>query len=173
MNIQELKELVISTTNATPVRPSKSSFYAVELEDGTYAKITISALNKKDVARKDGKIVPAFNFNAAVKNYETYTAEQQAKAEERAAARAAKPKQSYADPEKVALRAARQAKLWKYLQGKVDVELTSREIATDMPDVYADNDVMAVGVDLKALASGHNELICEKREGKKYWTYRG
>ena len=58
------------------VRPDKTTFIAVPTEEGTYIKIAVSKLASKDVERKDGKVIPAFNFETAVEGYKTFVAEQ-------------------------------------------------------------------------------------------------
>lgn len=152
------------------VRPDKSTFIAVPAEDGTYIKIAVSKLASKDVERKDGKVIPAFNFETAVAGYEAFKTEQEAKAEARANA-PKKERASKADPEKVKMRAERQAKLVAYLETISGMTFTSTDIASTCTDIYPDGNVLNIGSDLAAISKSDERLTMEKVEGKKHWTF--
>lgn len=152
------------------VRPDKSTFIAVPTEEGTYIKIAVSKLASKDVERKDGKVIPAFNFETAVEGYKAFVAEQEAKAEARANA-PKKERVSKADPEKVKMRAERQAKLVAYLETISGMTFTSTDIANTCTDIYPDGNVLNVGSDLRAISEANDHLTMEKVDGKKHWTF--
>ena len=147
------------------VRRSKSNFIAVpmgENEDGVmeYAKIAVGTLLSKDT-----KTNTAFDFDAAVAEYEAYAAEQ--------ATKAAKPKaerKSGADPEKVAAAKKRQEAIFAWL-----IANAGEHTATDVKNaVDPDNTVtiMQIGSDLKELlATGSVQR--EKKDGKNYWSFVG
>lgn len=152
------------------VRPDKTTFIAVPTEEGTYIKIAVSKLASKDVERKDGKVIPAFNFETAVEGYKAFVAEQEAKAEARANA-PKKERVSKADPEKVKMRAERQAKLVAYLETISGMTFTSTDIANTCTDIYPDGNVLNVGSDLRVISEANDHLTMEKVDGKKHWTY--
>lgn len=152
------------------VRPDKTTFIAIPTEEGTYIKVAVSKLASKDVERKDGKVIPAFNFETAIENYKTFIAEQEAKAEARANA-PKKERVSKADPEKVKMRAERQAKLVAYLETISGMTFTSTDIANTCTDIYPDGNVLNVGADLATISKSDERLTMEKIEGKKHWTF--
>ena len=134
------------------VRPDKTTFIAVPTEEGTYIKIAVS------------------NFETAIKNYKIFLAEQEAKAEARANA-PKKERVSKADPEKVKMRAERQAKLVAYLETIPGMTFTSTDIANTCTDIYPDGNVLNVGADLATISKSDERLTMEKIEGKKHWTF--
>ena len=152
------------------VRPDKSTFIAVPTGDGTYIKVSVGKLAAKDVERKDGKVIPAFNFETAVAGYEAFKTEQAAKAEARANA-PKKERASKADPEKVKMRAERQAKLVAYLETISGMTFTSTDIANTCTDIYPDGNILNIGSDLAAISKTDERLVMEKIEGKKHWTF--
>lgn len=152
------------------VRPDKTTFIAIPTEEGTYIKVAVSKLASKDVERKDGKVIPAFNFETAIENYKAFVAEQEAKAEARANA-PKKERVSKADPEKVKMRAERQAKLVAYLETIPGMTFTSTDIASACTDIYPDGNVLNIGADLTAISKSDERLTMEKVKGKKHWTF--
>ena len=134
------------------VRPDKTTFIAVPTEEGTYIKIAVS------------------KFETAIKNYKIFLAEQEAKAEARANA-PKKERVSKADPEKVKMRAERQAKLVAYLETIPGMTFTSTDIANTCTDIYPDGNVLNVGADLATISKSDERLTMEKIEGKKHWTF--
>ena len=150
---------------AAMVRKSKTNFIAVpmgENEDGvmTYASIKVGSLLSKDT-----KTNPAFNFEAAVAEYEAYAAEQAAKE-----SAPKTPKKSGADPEKQAAMKARADAALAWL-----IENPGEHTATDIKaavDCMANVTIMQVGSDLKSLLTA-GTVKCEKHEGKNYWSYAG
>jgi hypothetical protein len=144
---------------------AKANFIAVpkgENEDGVmeYASIKVGSLLSKDT-----KSNTAFNFNEAVAAYEAYVAG--------VAEKAAKPKaekKSNANPEKVAAANARKEAALAWL-----IENSGEHTATDVKAaIDPDNKVtiMQIGSDLKSLMQD-GQIVCEKREGKNYWSFVG
>ena len=150
---------------ATMVRRSKQNFIAVptgENEDGVmeYAKIAVGALLSKDT-----KSNTAFDFAAAVAEYEEYAAVQAEKANKPKA-----PKKSGADPEKVAAQAARKEAAYAWL-----IANSGEHTATDVKAAIDPENkvtIMQIGSDLKLLMQ-EGKIACEKREGKNYWSFVG
>lgn len=150
---------------ATMVRRSKQNFIAVpmgENEDGVmeYAKVSVSALLSKDT-----KTNTAFDFDAAVAEHEAYAATQAEKANKPKA-----PKKSGADPEKIAAQAKRKEAALAWL-----IENSGEHTATEVKAaIDPDNAVtiMQIGSDLKSLMQD-GQIVCEKREGKNYWSFAG
>lgn len=166
MTTNEIVSAVLSQfPGAAMVRKSKTNFIAVpmgENEDGvmTYASIKVGSLLSKDT-----KTNPAFNFEAAVAEYEAYAAEQAAKE-----SAPKTPKKSGADPEKQAAMAARADAALAWL-----IANPGEHTATDIKaavDCMANVTIMQVGSDLKSLLTA-GTVKCEKREGKNYWSYAG
>lgn len=168
MNITELKNAILTQfEGATMVRngKAKTNFIAIpvgENEDGVmeYAKVAVSALLSKDT-----KTNPAFNFETAKSEYDAYAAVQ--------AEKAAKPKaakKSGADPEKVAAMNARKEAVLSWLIANPG-EYTSSDIKASLPEVYEGFvGPMQVGTDLKSLMND-GSVVCEVKEGKKYWHF--
>lgn len=167
MTTTEILSAVLSQfPGAAMVRKSKTNFIAVpmgENEDGVmeYASVKVGALLSKDT-----KTNPAFNFDAAVAEYEAYAAEQAEKASKPKA-----PKKSGADPEKVAAMNARKEAVLAWLISNPG-EYPAKDIKDAMPDVYGDITIMQVGTDLKSLMND-GSVVCEVKEGKKYWHFNG
>lgn len=166
MTTNEIFASVLSQfPGAAMVRKSKQTFIAVpmgENEDGVmeYAKVAVSALLSKDT-----KTNTAFDFNAAVAEYEEYVAEQTAKASAPKA-----PKKSGADPEKQAAMKARADAALAWLIENPG-EYTATEVKAGVP-AMKDTTIMQVGSDLKSLLAA-GTAKCEKREGKNYWSFAG
>lgn len=165
MSTNEIFTAVLSQfPGAAMARKSKQTFIAVpmgENEDGVmeYAKVAVSALLSKPT-----KTNPAFDFDAAVAEYEAYAAEQTAKA--------AKPKaerKSGADPEKVAAREARQKAMLAWLIANPG-EHTSSQIKEGMPEVYGDQTIMTVGSDAKGLWES-GEINRREEKSKKFYFF--
>lgn len=163
MTTNEMISAILSQfPGSAMVRRSKANFIAVpmgENEDGvmTYAKVAVSALLSKDT-----KTNTAFDFDAAVAEYEEYAAQQTEKANKPKA-----PKKSGADPEKQAARADA-ALAWL-------IANPGEHTATDIKaavDCMANVTIMQVGSDLKSLLPA-GTVKCEKREGKNYWSFAG
>ena len=150
---------------ATMVRRSKQNFIAVpmgENEDGVmeYAKVAVSALLSKDT-----KTNTAFDFDAAVAEYNEYAAAQAEKATKPKA-----PKKSGADPEKVAAQAARKEAALAWL-----IANSGEHTATDVKAAIDPENkvtIMQIGSDLKALMQD-GQIVCEKKDGKNYWSFVG
>ena len=166
MTTNEIFASVLSQfPGAAMVRRSKTNFIAVpmgENEDGVmeYAKVAVSALLSKDT-----KTNTAFDFAAAVAEYEEYAAEQTAKANKPKA-----PKKSGADPEKQAAMKARADAALAWLIENPG-EHTATEVKAGVP-AMKDTTIMQVGSDLKSLLAA-GTAKCEKREGKNYWSFAG
>lgn len=164
MTTNEIFASVLSQfPGAAMVRKSKQTFIAVpmgENEDGVmeYAKVAVSALLSKDT-----KTNAAFDFDAAVAEYEAYAAEQAAKANKPKAER-----KSGADPEKQAAMKARADAALAWLIENPG-EHTATEVKAGVP-AMKDVTIMQVGSDLKSLLAA-GTVKCEKREGKNYWSY--
>lgn len=167
MTTNEMISAILSQfPGSAMVRRSKTNFIAVpmgENEDGvmTYAKVAVSALLSKDTKNNT-----AFDFNAAVAEYEEYAAAQLEKANKPKA-----PKKSGADPEKQAAMAARADAALAWLIANPG-EHTATDIFNALTDAYAGKSVMTVGSDLKPLIAA-GTVQCEKREGKNYWSFAG
>lgn len=167
MTTTEILSAVLSQfPDAAMVRKSKTNFIAVpmgENEDGVmeYASVKVGALLSKDT-----KTNPAFNFDAAVAEYEAYAAEQAEKA-----SKPKTPKKSGADPEKVAAMNARKEAVLAWLISNPG-EYPAKDIKDAMPDVYGDITIMQVGTDLKSLMND-GSVVCEVKEGKKHWHFNG
>ena len=150
---------------AAMVRRSKTNFIAVpmgENEDGVmeYAKVAVGALLSKDT-----KTNTAFDFAAAVAEYEEYAAAQLEKANKPKA-----PKKSGADPEKVAAQQKRKEAALAWL-----IENPGQHTATDIKtavECMKDVTIMQVGSDLKSLLAD-GSVVSEKKEGKNYWSFNG
>lgn len=151
---------------ATMVRRSKQSFIAVpmgENEDGVmeYAKVAVSALLSKDT-----KTNSAFDFDAAVAEYEAYAAAQA----EKAAKPKAEKKKAGADPEKVAATNARKEAALAWL-----IANSGEHTATDIKAAIDPENkvtIMRIGSDLKELMQD-GQIACEKHDGKNYWSFVG
>lgn len=142
---------------------SAGNFLAVPdaVVDGvqTYKAVKVSSLLFKPT-----KANPAFDVETASKAYAEFEAKQ--------AEKASKPKKSKeSDPAKVEAKAKRQQALLEYMKQNGNVEMTSLEIFTALPDVYDGQTMMTVGSDLKALSATEDVLTCEVKDNKKYWTY--
>lgn len=149
------------------VRRSKQTFIAVpmgENEDGVmeYAKVAVGNLLSKDTANHT-----AFNFDAAVAEYEAYAAEQA----EKTSKPKAEKKKSGPDPKKVAAMNARKEAALAWLISNPG-EYPAKDIKDAMPDVYGDITIMQVGTDLKSLMND-GSVVYEVKEGKKYWRFNG
>lgn len=142
---------------------SAGNFLAVPdaVVDGvqTYKAVKVSSLLFKPT-----KANPAFDVEIASKAYAEFEAKQ--------AEKASKPKKSKEpDPAKAEAKAKRQQALLEYMKSNPNVEMTSLEIFTALPEVYDGQTMMTVGSDLKALSGMEDVLTCEVKDGKKYWTY--
>ena len=142
---------------------SAGNFLAVPdaVVDGvqTYKAVKVSSLLFKPT-----KANPAFDVETASKAYIEFEAKQTEKA--------SKPKKSKeSDPAKAEAKAKRQQALLEHMKSNPNVEMTSLEIFTALPDVYDGQTMMTVGSDLKALSAMEDVLTCEVKDGKKYWTY--
>lgn len=166
MTTNEILTSILSQfPGAAMVRKSKTNFIAVpkgENEDGVmeYASVKVGSLLSKDT-----KTNAAFDFDAAVAEYEAYAAEQAAKASAPKA-----PKKSGADPEKQAAMKARADAALAWLIENPG-EYTATEVKIGVP-AMKDVTIMQVGSDLKSLLAA-GTVKCEKREGKNYWSYAG
>ena len=166
MTTNEMMTSILSLfPGSAMVRRSKANFIAVpmgENEDGvmTYAKVAVSALLSKDT-----KTNTAFDFDAAVAEYEEHAAQQTEKANKPKA-----PKKSGAAPEKQAAMAARAEAALAWLIANPG-EHTATEIKAAV-DCMANVTIMQVGSDLKSLLAA-GTAKCEKREGKYYWSFVG
>ena len=151
---------------ATMVRRSKQNFIAIpkgENEDGVmeYAKIAVS-----DLLSKDTKTNSAFDFDAAVAEYNEYAAAQA----EKAAKPKAEKKKSGADPEKVAAQAARKEAALAWLIANSGEHTATEVKAAIDPDNKVT--IMQIGSDLKSLMQD-DQIVCEKKDGKNYWSFVG
>lgn len=151
---------------ATMVRRSKQNFIAVpmgENEDGVmeYAKVAVSALLSKDT-----KTNSAFDFDAAVAEYNEYAAAQA----EKAAKPKAEKKKASADPEKIAATNARKEAALAWL-----IANSGEHTATDVKAAIDPENkvtIMRIGSDLKELMQ-EGQIACEKHDGKNYWSFVG
>lgn len=166
MTTNEMMTSILSQfPGAAMVRRSKTNFIAVpmgENEDGVmeYAKVAVGALLSKDT-----KTNTAFDFAAAVAEYEEYAAAQAEKANKPKA-----PKKSGADPEKVAAQQKRKEAALAWL-----IENPGQHTATDIKsavECMKDVTIMQVGSDLKSLLAD-GSVVSEKKEGKNYWSFNG
>ena len=147
------------------VRRSKQNFIAVpmgENEDGVmeYAKVAVGNLLSKGTANH-----AAFNFEAAVAEYEAYAAEQA----EKASKPKAEKKKSGPDPEKVAAMNARKEAALAWL-----ISNPGEHTATDVKNAvecYKDITIMQVGSDLKSLHA-EGQIVKSSKEGKNYWAFQ-
>ena len=162
-------EMITSILSQFPgsamVRRSKTNFIAVpmgENEDGVmeYAKVAVGALLSKDT-----KTNTAFDFEAAVAEYNEW--------KEVADAKAAKPKaekKSGADPEKVAATNARKEAALAWLIANSGEHTATEVKAAIDPDNKVT--IMQIGSDLKSLMQD-DQIVCEKKDGKNYWSFVG
>ena len=161
-------EMITSILSQFPgsamVRRSKTNFIAVpgDIVDGV---LTYHAVKGSALLSKDTKTNTAFDFDAAVAEYEEYAAQQTEKANKPKA-----PKKSGADPEKQAAMAARADAALAWLIANPG-EHTATEIKAAV-DCMANVTIMQVGSDLKSLLAA-GTAKCEKREGKNYWSFVG
>lgn len=161
-----LSALLSQFPGSALVRRSKQTFIAVpmgENEDGVmeYAKVAVGNLLSKDTANH-----AAFNFEAAVAEYEAYAAEQA----EKASKPKAEKKKSGPDPEKVAAMNARKEAALAWL-----ISNPGEHTATDVKNAvecYKDITIMQVGSDLKSLMQD-GQIVCEKKDSKNYWSFVG
>ena len=166
MSTNEIFAAVLSQfPGAAMARKSKQTFIAVpmgENEDGVmeYAKVAVSALLSKAT-----KTNPAFDFDAAVAEYEAYAAEQAEKANKPKAER-----KSGADPEKQAAMAARADAALAWLIANPG-EHTASDVKKNVPEMETVT-IMQVGSDLKSLLPA-GSVKCEKKDGKNYWSFAG
>ena len=164
MTTNEIVSAILSQFDgATMVRKSKSNFIAIpmgENEDGVmeYAKVAVGTLLSKDT-----KTNPAFDFSAAVAEYEEYAASVAEKASKPKA-----PKKSGADPEKVAAQQKRKdAALAWLIENPGEHTATEVKAAIDPENSVT---IMQIGSDLKALMT-EGAIACEKKERKNYWAF--
>ena len=164
MTTNEIFSAILSQFDgATMVRKSKSNFIAIpmgENEDGVmeYAKVSVGALLSKDT-----KTNTAFDFAAAVAEYEEYIASVAEKASKPKA-----PKKSGADPEKVAAQQKRKdAALAWLIENPGEHTATEVKAAIDPENTVT---IMQIGSDLKSLMND-GSIVCEKKEGKNYWAF--
>ena len=148
---------------ATMVRRSNSNFLAIpgDVVDGvqTYYSVKVGALLAKDT-----KVNKAFDFDAAVAEYDEYATKQ--------AEKASTPKKSSgADPAKQAAKEARKQALTEWMREN-EGEHTCTEIKEAMPEVYGECVIMTIGSDAKELfVAGVLDKRTEK--GKNYYFYKG
>ena len=165
MTTNEMMTAILSQfPGAAMVRKSKTNFIAVpkgENEDGVmeYASIKVGSLLSKDT-----KTNAAFDFDAAVAEYEAYVAEQAAKANKPKAER-----KSGADPEKQAAKEARQKAMLAWLIANPG-EHTSTQIKEGLPEVYGDQTIMTVGSDAKGLWEA-GEINRREEKTKKFYFF--
>lgn len=160
-----LSALLSQFPGSALVRRSKQTFIAVpmgENEDGVmeYAKVAVGNLLSKDTANH-----AAFNFEAAVAEYEAYAAEQA----EKASKPKAEKKKSGPDPEKVAAMNARKEAALAWL-----ISNPGEHTATDVKNAvecYKDITIMQVGSDLKALHA-EGQIVKSTKESKNYWSFQ-
>ena len=164
MTTNEMMTSILSQfPGAAMVRRSKQNFIAVpmgENEDGVmeYAKVAVSALLSKDT-----KTNTAFDFAAAVAEYEEYAAAQAEKA-----AKPKAPKKSGADPEKQAAQAKRKEAALAWL-----IENPGEHTATEVKNAIDPTNavtIMQIGSDLKSLLAD-GSIAVDKKEGKNYWSF--
>lgn len=150
-------------SGATMVRKSKSNFIAIpgDVVDGvqTYYSVKVGSLLSKDT-----KTNPAFNFEAAVAEYEAYAAEQAAKASAPKA-----PKKSGADPAKQEAKQNRKSAALAWMIANPG-EHPSMEVKNALPEVYGDITIMQVGSDLKELWE-EGSLTRREEKGKKFYSF--
>lgn len=152
---------------------NNSNFIAVPMEEGKYASIKVGVLPDHDVECKNGSIRVAYDHEAAMDAYVIYKEQKAKEVEERELAKLNKPKVSRADPEKAAMRKARQDAMMEYVKTIPGVQFTSTELVGALEEIYPNNDVLAAGTDLSAVAKENSALTFIKTKGKKYWTYNG
>ena len=70
-----------------------------------------------------------------------------------------------------AAKQARLDELLRWVKNESPNEFTSNDAFTALPDTYAGMQIMQVGTDLNTPAKMDENLVFEKREGKKYWSY--
>ena len=164
MTTNEMMTSILSQfPGAAMVRRSKQNFIAVpmgENEDGVmeYAKVAVSALLSKDT-----KTNTAFDFAAAVAEYEEYATAQAEKA-----AKPKAPKKSGADPEKQAAQAKRKEAALAWL-----IENPGEHTATEVKNAIDPTNavtIMQIGSDLKSLLAD-GSIAVDKKEGKNYWSF--
>lgn len=167
MTTNEIFAAVLSQfPGSSLARRSKQTFIAVpmgENEDGVmeYAKVAVSALLSKDT-----KTNTAFDFDAAVAEYNEYAATQA----EKAAKPKAEKKKSGADPEKVAAQMKRKEAALAWL-----IANSGEHTATDVKAAIDPENkvtIMQIGSDLKSLMQD-GQIVCEKKDSKNYWSFVG
>lgn len=162
-----MNEIITAVANsfpgATMCRRSNTNFLAIpgDVVDGvqTYYSVKVSTLLVKDT-----KTNKAFDFDAAVAEYDEYSAKQ--------AEKSSTPKKSSgADPAKQAAKEARKAALTEWIASNPG-EHTCTEIKEAMPEVYGECVIMTVGSDAKELFTAG---VLDKRteKGKNYYFYKG
>ena len=167
MTTNEIFAAVLSQfPGSSLARRSKQTFIAVpmgENEDGVmeYAKVAVSALLSKDT-----KTNTAFDFDAAIAEYNEHATAQA----EKAAKPKAEKKKSGADPEKVAAQAARKEAALAWLIANSGEHTATEVKAAIDPDNKVT--IMQIGSDLKALMQD-GQIVCEKKDGKNYWSFVG
>ena len=138
-----ISAIATACPGATMCRRSNTNFLAIpgDIMDGvqTYYSVKVSALLAKDT-----KVNKAFDFDAAVAEYDEYTAKQ--------AEKASTPKKSSgADPAKQAAKEARKTAVFEWLVANSGMH-SCTDIHKALPDVYEGQTIMTVGSDCKALA---------------------
>ena len=138
-----ISAIATACPGATMCRRSNTNFLAIpgDIMDGvqTYYSVKVSALLAKDT-----KVNKAFDFDAAVAEYDDYITRQAVKA-------SITKKPSGADPAKQAAKEARKTAVFEWLVANSGMH-SCTDIHKALPDVYEGQTIMTVGSDCKALA---------------------
>ena len=151
-NFESIMTAVSSIEGATMVRKGNENFFAIPMEDGTYAKISVGHLLSRDT-----KANKAFDFTSARAQYECWKTEADAKAN--------KPKKVKGpNVEAQKKREIMDAMLEAYV-GTMNGEFTATDVLNGCKELPTNTTVMAVGSSLIRLAD--KGVISFRMDGKK------
>lgn len=163
-NCASVSSSILSSMNGAMVRRGDTNFIAIpaEVVDGvqTYVGVKVTALKSADTERKDGTVIPAFDFDSAKLAYDAWKTQFDAKA-------SAPKKSKGADPAVEARKVARAEWMRNWIDNVMDA--TKEYTASD---VYAEADKqlfptpMMVGSALIAM-DGNGIVIHDNGKGNK------
>ena len=172
MNTNEIISILLSVLpeGSTMVRRSKQNFIAVPVgqnEEGIteYMKVAVGTLLAKDTTNHS-----AFDYDAAVAEYEAWDAAQKEKASAPKKSKGRTP-----DPAKQEAAKKRQQAALTWLRDNSG-EHTATEIKAAIDPENAVT-IMQIGSDLKEIVKGYGEdacpIVADNKGGKNYWSYVG
>lgn len=153
----EIMSAIISNIGGTVVRKNSENFIAIELEDGTYAKIAVSGLLSRDT-----KVNRAFNLEECVNQYAEWQKVQEIKANQ--------PKKEKAvNTEAQAKRDAMDAALTEWFN--TSAEEGKQYTATELVNALFPNESpMVVGSSAIRLANNGVITMEKDAKGKRHYS---